>query len=253
MSDRKSDNTTSASSGKSAKPGPSNTKQKDYFRLDCKQIKIKPTSGTFDDDHMAVRFHHSTHEMSLWLNALKNEVFIPYDQFTGYRIAEYKELEISLLPNFNRRYYQNGVEIKTDPTNGLLEEATALIIIPRQNVNMSCLIVIDNLIGKYRNDISIPTRTRPGINDDPDESDEEYLVKFTMFGERGGVIVPLKIRLEDIVQTIMKKFKFEFKYNLLTYKNGVGAVIAIKDHEDWRVAKWESQYTGKACVDLYFT
>ncbi|CAI2163569.1 14069_t:CDS:2 [Funneliformis geosporum] len=246
MGDRRSFNTASI--------GPhtfSCAQHNEYYRLDCKLIKIRPTIGSFDDGNMAVRFHHSTNEMSLCLNALKNEVFIPYDQLTGFRIAEYKELEVSLLPNFKRRYYQNGIEVRVDPTNGLLEKAASLLIIPRKNVNLANLLMIENIIGKYRIDISLTNNTIPGVQDDSANLSDEIYVKFFMNAERGGVIVPQGISLDRIIQTIAERFHFNINSNLTTYKNGKGVIIAIRDEEDWRVAKWESRYSKKAGVELH--
>ncbi|CAI2168559.1 16216_t:CDS:2, partial [Funneliformis geosporum] len=233
-------------------------KHKGYHRMDCKKIQILPTTGSLDyftDGRMAVRFHESTKEMSLWLNDLKDEIFIPFDQLTGFRIAEYKELEVSLVPNFHRRYYQNLVEVKGDPTNGLLEKATALIIIPRNNIHVGYLTTIEEIIDKYRFSIFLTNYKISSFQDDTANSinDNEIYVKFFMYVERGGVIVPQDISLIALIQTISEKFKFHLNSDRLSYKNGAEVIIAIRDEEDWRVAKWESRYSNKkAGVELYF-
>ncbi|CAG8457642.1 10594_t:CDS:2 [Funneliformis mosseae] len=250
MSDRGSYSSTSASPSTNNKE-----KSKDYHRMDCKKIQILPTNGSLDyytDGRMAVRFHESTQEMSLWLNDLKDEIFIPFDQLKGFRIAEYKELEVSLVLNFHRRYYQNDVEVKGDPTNGLLEKATSLIITPRNNVPIESLTTIEDIIDKYRFGIFLATYKISSIRRDPVNSIEIY-VKFFMYVERGGVVVPEDISLDGIIQTISKKFKFYLNSDRLSYKNGVDVIIAIRDEEDWSVAKWESRYSNtKPGVELYF-
>jgi len=76
-------------------------------------------------------------------------------------------------------------------------------------------------------------------------------VKFFLYLERGGVIVPQDISFSGIIQTIAEKFKFNLNYDRVSYKNGSGLIVAIRDEEDWRVAKWESEYSNKAGVELY--
>jgi len=78
-------------------------------------------------------------------------------------------------------------------------------------------------------------------------------VRFFLYVERGGVIVPQDISFSGIIQTIASKFKFHLNCDRVSYKNGVYDMVAIRDEEDWRVAKWEARYSNKAGVmmELY--
>ena len=77
-------------------------------------------------------------------------------------------------------------------------------------------------------------------------------VRFFLYVERGGVIVPQDISFSGIIQTIAGRFKFHLNCDRVSYKNGAYDMIAIRDEEDWRVAKWETKYSDKGgVIDLY--
>ncbi|GBB95456.1 hypothetical protein RclHR1_02540010 [Rhizophagus clarus] len=238
----------------------SNAKPKtmDPIRIECKKIEIKPTRASLDtytDVKLGVSFSYSTREMCLRLNELKDKICIPYDQVTGFRIAEYKELEVSLIPNFNRRFYQNEIEIKGDPSNGLLEKATSLLFIPCPFVTLNTLVSVEAAIGRYRSEIFLNNKDSGPISNPQSNNsnlNNEIYVRFYLNVERGGVIVPQDISFNGIIQAIASRFDFQLSHERVSYKNGAYDVIAIRDEEDWKVAKWETKHSDKAGVmDLY--
>ncbi|CAB4479419.1 hypothetical protein RhiirA5_476460 [Rhizophagus irregularis] len=237
----------------------SNAKPKivDPIRIECKKVAIKPTGAfldTYTDVKLGVLFCHSTRDMYLCLNELKDKICIPYDQVTGFRIAEYKELEISLIPNFDRRFFQNGVEIKGDPSNGLLEKATSLLFIPCPFVSLNVLVSVEAAFGRYRTEIFLDIRDldSSNIQDNNSNLNNEMFVRFYLHVERGGVIVPRDISFNGIIQAIESRFDFQLNQERISYKNGAYDMVAIRDEEDWKVAKWETKHSDKAGVmDLY--
>lgn len=55
----------------------------DPIRIECKKVAIKPTGAfldTYTDVKLGVLFCHSTRDMYLCLNELKDKICIPYDQ-----------------------------------------------------------------------------------------------------------------------------------------------------------------------------
>ncbi|PKY39516.1 hypothetical protein RhiirA4_525741 [Rhizophagus irregularis] len=210
----------------------SNAKPKivDPIRIECKKVAIKPTGAfldTYTDVKLGVLFCHSTRDMYLCLNELKDKICIPYDQVTGFRIAEYKELEISLTPNFDRRFFQNGVEIKGDPSNGLLEKATSLLFIPCPFVSLNVLVSVEAAFGRYRTEIFLDIRDLDSSNIQDNNSNLNN-------------------------EAIESRFDFQLNQERISYKNGAYDMVAIRDEEDWKVAKWETKHSDKAGVmDLY--
>ncbi|GES82021.1 hypothetical protein GLOIN_2v1503504 [Rhizophagus clarus] len=166
----------------------SNAKPKtmDPIRIECKKIEIKPTRASLDtytDVKLGVSFSYSTREMCLRLNELKDKICIPYDQVTGFRIAEYKELEVSLIPNFNRRFYQNEIEIKA-------------------------------AIGRYRSEIFLNNKDSGPISNPQSNNsnlNNEIYVRFYLNVERGGVIVPQDISFNGIIQAIASRDEEDWK------------------------------------------
>lgn len=77
-------------------------------------------------------------------------------------------------------------------------------------------------------------------------------VRFYLHVERGGVIVPRDISFNGIIQAIESRFDFQLNQERISYKNGAYDMVAIRDEEDWKVAKWETKHSDKAGVmDLY--
>ncbi|CAG8530392.1 1391_t:CDS:2 [Diversispora eburnea] len=127
-------------------------------------------------------------------------------------------MEVQLMEKFNRK-----VKFKADPTNGLLEGARSLIFIPTHSTTLSQLTSIES-----------------GI----------IYVTWVLFVERGGIVVSKDISLEMLLNTISKRFNIILNIDRISYKNGAGELIVLKDEEDWKVAKWEASYEKKIGVEI---
>ncbi|CAG8598463.1 11494_t:CDS:2 [Acaulospora morrowiae] len=227
--------------------------RKNDFRVDLKKIEIIPTDANLNmntDAKLSVILRHNNRDICLCLNERKDIVSIPLHQVVGFRITEYKIMEILLLDNFERSYYSNGVEIKGDPTNGLLEGANSLIFIPLNYVNLNNLVDIEAGIARYRVEKQSHLLMNDTQNSQPDSSDEIY-VTFVLFVERGAVVVPRDITLKSLLNVISSRFHLQLNTERMSYKNGVGDMITLKDEEDWKVAKWEAKYEKKIGVEVH--
>ncbi|CAG8579956.1 1625_t:CDS:2 [Cetraspora pellucida] len=216
----------------------------DVIRIELKKIDIRPTGAqltTYTDIKLAVWFQLNTHDICLCLNEMKDKVVIPLNQMTGFRVAEYKEIEVQLLNNFRRSYYHNNHEVKADPTNGLLEGATSLIF-TAPSVAQNTLIALESAIIKYKTECQINAQ----VNSSP-----QMYVTWVLFVERGAVVVPYDIPLSSLLSLIGNKFDLQLNSERISYKNGVGEMIALRDEEDWKVAKWEAKYEKKAGVEVH--
>ncbi|CAG8804742.1 21479_t:CDS:2, partial [Racocetra persica] len=214
----------------------------DVIRIELKKIDIRPTGAqltTYTDVKLAVWFQLNTHDICLCLNEMKDKVVIPLNQMTGFRVAEYKEIEVQLLNNFKRLYYHNNYEVKADPTNGLLEGATSLIF-TAPFVAQNTLIALESAIIKYKTDCYINAQVN---------SSSQMYVTWVLFVERGAVVVPYDISLSSLLSLVGNKFDLQLNSERISYKNGVGEMIALRDEEDWKVAKWEAKYEKKAGVE----
>ncbi|CAG8481285.1 10210_t:CDS:2 [Acaulospora colombiana] len=228
-------------------------KRANEIRVDLKRIEIFPTGASLDirtDKRLALILEYVRQDIQLCLNEMKDKVIIPLDEVIGFRVTEYKEMEILFRDNFERSYYYDGAKTKGDPTNGLLENAKSLIFTPINYVTLNNLIAVEAGIAKYR--VEKQTRVLKNNNPQSDLSDEIYIT-CVLFVERGSMVVPSNITLKTLLELISRRFRLQLNDERVTYKNGAGDIITLKDEEDWRVAKWEAKYEKKIGVEVHLT
>ncbi|CAG8478186.1 15225_t:CDS:2 [Dentiscutata erythropus] len=230
-------------------PSSQRSNNTDVIRIDLKKIDIRPTGAqltTYTDLKLAVWFRLNTRDICLCLNEMKDKVAIPLNQMVGFRVAEYKEIEVQLLNNFKRSYYHNNIEVKGDPTNGLLEGATSLTFTTLPSVMLNTLVAVESAIIKYKTEC----QNNSLINNSQVNNSQMY-VTWVLFVERGAVVVPCDISLSTLLNHIGNKFNLQLNSERISYKNGVGEMIALRDEEDWKVAKWEAKYEKRPGVEVH--
>ncbi|RHZ45242.1 hypothetical protein Glove_682g61 [Diversispora epigaea] len=228
-----------------------NLKQKaPEYRINLKEIDIFPTKAllnTKTDFKLSVQMRYTCHDICLFLHEMKDKVAIPLDQVIGFRITEYKETEVQLTEKFNRKYYTgNNIEVKADPTNGLLEGARSLIFIPTHSTTLTQLTTIESGIVRFKLE-----KLHQALMSN--ETVNEIYVTWVLFVERGGIVIPKDFSLEMLLDTISKRFNVILNIDRISYKNGAGELIVLRDEEDWKVAKWEASYEKKIGVEVHFT
>ncbi|CAJ0645510.1 4727_t:CDS:2 [Entrophospora sp. SA101] len=213
--------------------------------INLRKIEIRPNGGhlgRYTDIKLALIFRNR--DFCILLNDMQNKISIQLDEIIGFRMAEFKEMEFQLLHNFKRTCFHNNVEIKADPTNGLMDGATSLLFIPTSATHLNSLTKIESAFFKYFTQQKLKS-------DKTNNNKNKILVTWIAFVEHGFVIVPQDITLNSLLQNIENRFEIKPNYDQISYKNGVGEMIAIRDEEDWRVAKWEANYEKKIGIELH--
>ncbi|KAF0400952.1 hypothetical protein F8M41_009505 [Gigaspora margarita] len=235
-------------------PSSQRSNNTDVIKVDLKKIDIRPTGAQLTlqtDIRLAVWFRLNTHDICLCLNEMKDKVAIPLNQMVGFRVAEYKEIEVQLLNNFRRSYYHNNIEVKGDPTNGLLEGATSLIFTTLPYVTLDTLVAVEAAIIKYKTECHNNSQINNSQINNSQGNNSQMYVTWVLFVERGAVVVPYDISLSSLLNHIGGKFNLQLNSERISYKNGVGEMIALRDEEDWKVAKWEAKFEKKPGVEVH--
>ncbi|CAG8699623.1 1401_t:CDS:2, partial [Racocetra persica] len=177
-------------------------------------------------------------EISFCLNGMSDEISIPFNQLTGFKITNDGKINLRLKPNFQRTYrlhlggypYLLEPTISTsDPTNGKLHALHSLLLAPDRSGKLSILTDIEIAIEKlwFR---------RHGVHNE--------LVKDTLS-------YPIDFPYHRLLLDLETRFNLPASNINLRFKNSRGDMIGLKDEETWRLAKSEAYSKNLIRLTIY--
>ncbi|CAG8532301.1 4470_t:CDS:2 [Racocetra fulgida] len=164
-------------------------------------------------------------EISFCLNGMSDEISIPFNQLTGFKITNDGKINLRLKPNFQRK----PTISTSDPTNGKLHALHSLLLAPDRSGKLSILTDIEIAIEKLwfrRHDV------------------HNELVKDTL-------AYPIDSPYHRLLLDLETRFNLPASNINLRFKNNRGDMIGLKDEETWRLAKSDAYSKNLIRLTIY--
>ncbi|CAG8557351.1 275_t:CDS:2 [Ambispora gerdemannii] len=132
-----------------------------HYRLNTRTIKAdfreeKEEGQVVKKSNLSFMFQFHTCHISLFLNAMKNEVRIPMTEVTGFVLVDGRVISVRMLPNFQCSYYYhpttfhcpNSSRMPEDPTGGLMNGTLSFQLKPCEYEGSIKLSIVEMAINK---------------------------------------------------------------------------------------------------------
>ncbi|CAG8560044.1 3222_t:CDS:2, partial [Cetraspora pellucida] len=179
-------------------------------------------------------------EISFCLNGMADEISIPFNQLSGFKITNDGKINLRLKPNFKKTYrhhlggYPYLLEPTTstsDPTNGKLHALHSLLLAPDRSGKLSILTDIEIAIEKLwfrRHDVH---------NELVKDRQNKMYLTCVFPTERRALSYPIDSPYHRLLLDLETRFNLPNSNINLRFKNNYGDMIGLKDEETWRLAK----------------
>ncbi|CAG8446100.1 5187_t:CDS:2 [Scutellospora calospora] len=190
-------------------------------------------------------------EISCCLNGMSDEISIPFNQLSGFKILNEKKITIKFKLDFRRtyRHHLGGYPylldptiLHTDPSDGKFNSLRSLILIPYDSEDSS-------ILEKIENDIEKLWFKQNGVRNELAKDNRQKLYLTCVFPtERRAIAVPMDSTYQKLLIILETRFNMTMDNLILRYRNKRGDIVVLKGDNCWETAKNEA--TGKNLTRL---
>ncbi|CAG8500094.1 19740_t:CDS:2 [Gigaspora margarita] len=193
-------------------------------------------------------------EISFCLNGMSDEVSIPFNQLTGFKITTDGKINLRFKPNVQRTYRHHlggypylldPTTSTSDPTSGKFNALHSLLLAPDRSGKLSMLTDVEIGIEK------LWFRKHGVHNELVKDSHKKMYLTCVFPTERRALAYPIDSPYHRLLFDLETRFNLNASNINLRFKNNHGDMIGLKDENSWKLAKSEANGKNLIRLDIY--